>query len=215
MDIITGANILVNKTIPNRLRSYVRNHLFSLERREIWSFDLAEKPLPPNDYPLKTINYHLGYKGLLDDMIADEGLEIYESQRKYYAHFFENENKMIIGREGDIIVFYAGVLCGRRTLPKGYFQLNPEEYFVVACFTRRSHRGRCIYPRALRYICEAMLNEGKKKGYIDVATHNLPSVRGIEKAGAIRTDSYYMAVQLYRRYSVIPRGTLGCRFVDC
>jgi RimJ/RimL family protein N-acetyltransferase len=51
------------------------------------------------------------------------------------------------------------------------------------CHTEERFRGRAIYPKVLRYIARDVAERGAAAVYVLVSPANLPSVRGIEKAG--------------------------------
>lgn len=51
------------------------------------------------------------------------------------------------------------------------------------CYTSEQFRGKSIYPRVLRYIARDVASRAGTSVYVLVSPANLPSVRGLEKAG--------------------------------
>ena len=60
--------------------------------------------------------------------------------------------------------------------------MKKDEFQIGPCFTDKQFRGKGIYPAVLRHITSQNEYEGKMF-YMLVFTENLPSIKGIEKAG--------------------------------
>ena len=60
--------------------------------------------------------------------------------------------------------------------------MSKYDYEIGPCFTYPKFRGKGFYPQMLKYICSSV---GMKKStfYMIVDESNLPSIKGIEKAG--------------------------------
>ena len=55
--------------------------------------------------------------------------------------------------------------------------------FIGPCYTTPNHRGKGIYPFALSKVCEFFKERKKSRALICTKTKNLPSIKGIKKAG--------------------------------
>lgn len=60
--------------------------------------------------------------------------------------------------------------------------MSKWDYEIGPCFTYPKFRGKGIYPQILKYICSSIGTE-KSVFYMIVDETNLPSIKGIEKAG--------------------------------
>jgi len=62
-------------------------------------------------------------------------------------------------------------------------QVLPGEFWIYACFTAASARGRRIYPATLRRILADYKNKGFHTAWIYVSDENTASQNGIARAG--------------------------------
>ena len=91
--------------------------------------------------------------------------------------------------------------------------LKDDEFFMWQYFTKRSHRRRGIYTRAICFACDLYADRGYRLGYGDVPTYLEPSRRGEARSGGVCTDSYCWHLRLLKRDVVLARGPLRERFV--
>jgi hypothetical protein len=82
-------------------------------------------------------------------------------------------------QDGDILVHRSRVFQSSRLL--GNFHISGPLITIGDCFTDDRYRGLGIYPMVLRKI--AYEYREKAQVFILVAPDNIPSIRGIEKAG--------------------------------
>ena len=87
-------------------------------------------------------------------------------------------------------------------LPKCYkFPfLSKWDYEIGPCFTYPKWRGKWIYPQMLKYICSSIGTE-KSVFYMIVDETNLPSIKGIEKAGFQRCGTIKVT-RILKRYKL-------------
>lgn len=67
--------------------------------------------------------------------------------------------------------------------PNQLVALGRGDFVIGPCVTASSHRGRGIYPAMIRALCADRYRKGQRRAYMMVSERNLPSIRGIEKAG--------------------------------
>ncbi len=77
--------------------------------------------------------------------------------------------------------------------------LGNNDYIIGPCFTRPDHRGQGIYSKVLEYICSQKTEEDTIF-YMCVDDGNLPSVKGIEKAGFKKCGVVHKTRVLKRYY---------------
>ena len=63
------------------------------------------------------------------------------------------------------------------------FRLAPDEAYIYDCATRPAYRGRGYYPALLRMMIRDLRREGRRHVWIATAPGNVPSQRGIVRAG--------------------------------
>jgi GNAT superfamily N-acetyltransferase len=59
----------------------------------------------------------------------------------------------------------------------------PQAIHLYHCETALEYRGKRLYPAALQFACRWARERGYRMAYIHVDEENLPSIRGIERAG--------------------------------
>jgi RimJ/RimL family protein N-acetyltransferase len=94
--------------------------------------------------------------------------------------------------------YYSDELAHTSNVFKGAHVLtlvNEKGPVIGDCFTMEKFRGRSLYPYTLDAITKRLLQGGHEKVFILVAPDNLPSVRGIEKAGFER--KYHIRAKRY------------------
>ncbi|MBW1803909.1 MAG: GNAT family N-acetyltransferase, partial [Deltaproteobacteria bacterium] len=62
-------------------------------------------------------------------------------------------------------------------------RLGPEDAEIKYCLTLPPFRGRGLFPRVLKSMVKYLTAKGFCRIFICVHEDNLPSIRGIEKAG--------------------------------
>ena len=65
-------------------------------------------------------------------------------------------------------------------------RLRRSEVEITHCLTDEAHRGRGLYPLAIRALCALAGSNGAERVYMITSIDNLSSQRGIEKAGLKR-----------------------------
>jgi len=72
--------------------------------------------------------------------------------------------------------------------------LRPGEAEIGPCSTFPAYRGRGLYARVIRKLCRIAADRGVERVFMITSSRNLPSQRGIEKAGLQRCGSIYRFV---------------------
>jgi RimJ/RimL family protein N-acetyltransferase len=70
--------------------------------------------------------------------------------------------------------------------PNRILQLGEDECEIKFCLTRQQFRGRGLYPAALQAAQRYLKDKGYKRCFICAREDNIPSIRGIAKAGFLR-----------------------------
>lgn len=93
----------------------------------------------------------------------------------------------LVKDEEEKLVHYAWACLGRRYIEfvDKNIRLNSSEAFIFNCYTFEEYRGLSIYPWTLVKIQEYFKRNDFKKIYIDALPRNVPSTKGIKKAGFI------------------------------
>ena len=78
--------------------------------------------------------------------------------------------------------------------------LSKWDYEIGPCFIHPKWRGKGIYPQMLKYICSSIGTE-KSVFYMIVDETNLPSIKGIEKAGFQRWGTIKVT-KILKRYKL-------------
>jgi hypothetical protein len=105
-----------------------------------------------------------------------EKLELTES--KWNLEFDPKANEYSI-HDGEILVHRSRIFHSSRLLSN--FNISGPLITIGDCITDDRYRGLGIYPMVLRRI--ARDHAGKVQVFILVAPDNIPSIKGIEKAG--------------------------------
>jgi RimJ/RimL family protein N-acetyltransferase len=77
--------------------------------------------------------------------------------------------------------------------------IRERELWIYNCRTSELHRGRRIYPHMLQHIVREQFGAGARTAWIYTAEHNIPSQRGVERAGFTLVHKL-RALRLGRRY---------------
>ena len=89
--------------------------------------------------------------------------------------------------------------------PNRFIRLGSKDAEIKYCLTLPEHRGKGIYPAVLREVIGYLKEKGFMRVFITVQEDNIPSIRGIEKAGfkcvgRVRLLKI-MGVQVSRKYT--------------
>ncbi|RIW12253.1 hypothetical protein D0X99_19415 [Algoriphagus lacus] len=118
--------------------------------------------------------------------------------------FDGNSNEYRI-QDGDVLVHRSRVFFSSRLLSN--FHIGGPLITIGDCFTDDRYRGMGIYPMVLRKIANEYCM--KTQVFILVASDNVPSIRGIEKAGfqfmARLTCFRFLIFYLKKNVSIIRR----------
>jgi hypothetical protein len=88
------------------------------------------------------------------------------------------------------------------------FNLQPNQCWMYNAITVKAARGHGLYPNIIRYMAKSLLCSGFNEAFIDVTPGNLPSIRGLEKAGSTKVTLVKMKKALSKieyRFSVFDR----------
>ena len=103
--------------------------------------------------------------------------------------------------DGSILSF-AWVCFGRRKIGVQRMCDAPGRAFIYNCHTSPEFRGRGLYTTLLCQVRSTLAAEHVSEFIIDVNKHNLPSRRGIERAGFQRVASL-TSVKVLKRWDCV------------
>ncbi|RKY10260.1 MAG: hypothetical protein DRP66_00125 [Planctomycetota bacterium] len=66
------------------------------------------------------------------------------------------------------------------------FELPGRQAWMYNAITVGKARGRACYPNVIRFMAQSLRQSGFREAYVDVDPANIPSVKGLEKAGYTR-----------------------------
>jgi GNAT superfamily N-acetyltransferase len=172
--------------------------LFRVERILIYVKDLNEGI---THSPNNTI-YNSITKGELNDLECVRGnmispywefcCDLYDGV-KYFFIFKDN------GEIGHVSwIYFKGD-------PNRLIDLTPKECEIKFCLTLPQYRGKGIYPATIIRIQDYLREKGYRRVFICVRKDNIPSIRGIEKAGFSLISEMklikLMGMQVSKKYS--------------
>ena len=95
------------------------------------------------------------------------------------------------------------ILFAGRTVP-----IQDGDIWIYHCRTAEWARGRGIYSSVLRYILQKYCNEQFSSAWIYTTSRNVPSQKGILRAG-FHLNKRYHALQIDKRYLPLSLATKG------
>lgn len=114
----------------------------------------------------------------------------------------DNVNDFFVYEQDGIIKHISWVYY--QSDPNRIIKLARDEAEIKYSFTVEMFRGQSIYAAILVYIQKYLKERRYKRLFICASGKNVPSIRGIEKAGFIKTASLYLikifGVQMSRRF---------------
>ncbi|MDI1323121.1 MAG: GNAT family protein [Algoriphagus sp.] len=96
-----------------------------------------------------------------------------------YPVFFEKKDSLYKILERETLVHKSKIF--HKSMLLNAFGFKGPMILIGDCFTHDGYRGKGIYPAVLRHILKEFIP--KNNVYILVSPENIPSIRGIEKAG--------------------------------
>ncbi len=110
-------------------------------------------------------------------------LELPVSHRRRIAFALSSQDACYALVDHERVIHHSIVSTkGRYREPVDAELVCPGGIYIYDCWTHEGLRGRGTYPAALEYLCE--LNRDRKRyALVDVWASNIPSIRGIQKAG--------------------------------
>jgi RimJ/RimL family protein N-acetyltransferase len=109
--------------------------------------------------------------------------------RKQIEYFFDKGGELFLAfSEGKLahvarLYNYPGI-CEVHPLEVGPFiKLKEDEAYIGHCRTHPKFRGKNIYPVVLQHIMRYVAEKNKNRIFITVSPGNLPSIKGLKKAG--------------------------------
>ncbi|WP_104176984.1 GNAT family N-acetyltransferase [Cryobacterium sp. Y50] len=107
-------------------------------------------------------------------------------QVSVFENYLDEGRTGVFGAVGERVVGHAWASSRSDTTAtlSRYFRLRPGDTLIHHCHVDESARGQGVYGAMLRALVEKMLADSRvRRIFIDTERSNVPSIRGIEKAG--------------------------------
>ena len=185
-----------------------------IEKIGIWSVDMRLWARSSIFDPKVSSELQFRFAGeeILERLIEDKELPFDSKEVIFYRNSLRKGDRLLVATVADKVIFYGLIAIGYKRVYSQYFSLLNHECFGRSFFTHPRFRGNNVCPLAMQYAFTRLVAEGYVIVYLDVATHNEPSLRAIQKIGALHSGSYYLRIRTLGHDWIIPRGYLRNRF---
>jgi RimJ/RimL family protein N-acetyltransferase len=212
---ITRLNKLAFLNRFPRIKGTVAETLW-IENIGIWSVDLRlfvrSSPFDPN--MSSELQFRFAGEEIIERLVKDKELSFDSKEAMFYRDSLRKGDKLLVATVADRAIFHGLIAIKYKRVYSQYFSLLNHECFGRSFFTHPHFRGKNVCPLAMQYAFTRLLAEGYFIVYLDVATHNEPSLRAIQKIGALHTGSCYLRIRTLGHDWIVPRGTLRERFAS-
>lgn len=177
---------------------------FSRERYIVYRFDPRNTPSLTADLDVEFSTAPDAIETILRDRAS---YNVESKHEKIFRNALAEGETCFTAWSNGALAFYGWVQFRERR-PGGWMRLRlpPSSAFIYRCFTRAEFRGKKIYPAAISNLLPDLAANGIHNVFIDHATNNVPSAKGISRLGATPIGAYW----LYRfgriRFAVGERG---------
>jgi hypothetical protein len=178
---------------PSGLARFLSTRVARRRADLLFGMDLVGSARSTDALPAVTIDRaNVGSEG-----IADVERQIFVGDNLSYREGLKNGDLLFAGLdENGRVITYAFVLF--RTHYKRVLGIGDEIPLIANCFTEPAMRGRHLYPRMLMRVCQELARQGYGRAAISCEPQNLPSIRGIERAGFVGISHIRSAIVLWR-----------------
>lgn len=140
-------------------------------------------------YVVKVFTPHLG-RLFMEEEKKDPHILLF---RLYISVLTRNKTKIYTIQDGEVILHMSYVIPPNYKYPF----LGRDDLAIGPCNTVPSARGKGLYPWMLEYI----INDNKTKNfYMFIREENSASIKGVLKAGFVRSDGYIEGVGVLNRF---------------
>lgn len=178
----------------------------SLFKREQISIYVKELDASMNSLRLYSLLDNSIIKGKMDE-IEQARKSIHPPAWEFCCDLYDGVKDYFIYRDNGVIGHVSWIYY--KDDPNRIIELNDDEGEIKYSLTLPQFRGKGIYPATLVKIQRHLKEHGYKRVFICVKEDNIPSIKGIEKAGFNFVTSInltkIMGIQLNKRYDN------GCR----
>ena len=169
----SGRRETEGETHPPSLPTRIRKVLGRIRRSvSVDTFDVFNKPVPASDEFEPPSGYRFRW-GTQEEIHACDPYhtELDERERREGAARLELGHRVVLGLEGDQVVFTMWANPRNLNVP-GLVKrrLAPDQWFIYKAYTSPDHRGRGLYGAGMRFVLAEMAREGKRRlvGYAHV-----------------------------------------------
>ena len=118
---------------------------------------------------------------------------------EFQCHLHDGVDDFFIAENNDGIQHISWIYYSWH--PNRLLSLEIDEVEIKYCLTMPESRGKNIYPAVIHQIIFYLQNHGVKRIFMCVRENNYSSIRGIEKAGFKKVDSFKLrrafGIQIY------------------
>ena len=143
-----------------------------------WVMDLSE--LPPPEAATSPAIFSRASREEVAEIAAASGSRPYEVRRR-----LASGRRCYLGRVAGTPAAAGWVSFDRESIGEQGLRLQLErgEAYVLNCVTAPAYRRRGLYSELLRHIAAALRVEGLRRLWIGADLDNLPSLKGMARAG--------------------------------
>jgi RimJ/RimL family protein N-acetyltransferase len=107
---------------------------------------------------------------------------------EFQCHLQDGVNEFFVAKNSQGIQHISWIYFAEH--PNRLLSLQTDEVEIKYCLTLPPFRGRGIYPEVIRHMISYLSMRDVKRIFMCVRRNNLPSIRGIEKAGFRRVGKF-------------------------
>jgi RimJ/RimL family protein N-acetyltransferase len=157
----------------------------------VYRLDLDTAPIvAPPDLP---VAFSTSADAVAEILRSPREYDIEPHHVEYFRQYLAEGQVCFSGRLSGKVVFFGWAQFDERR-PGGdcRIPIPKAAAFIYRCFTHPDYRGHGVYPAALAFMFKKLRSEGFQTVYIDHATDNVASQRGIAKLGAELIGGYVL-----------------------
>ena len=138
----------------------------------------------------------------IDRHVMDEDLEskylhqFLSCESEEYEEGLRNNDVLYVIADKDVVIHFS--FAQFFTKYKTLLGLPESIPLIGNCYTSPAARGKRLYPKTLVYATQDLFKKGCDKVAITCAPSNVPSIKGIERAGFQLTSQLYSIIFLSR-----------------
>ena len=206
---ITWINAIARKSRFKRFWGIARE-VFWIEKFLFFQYDVAtiasreDTPFP--------FRFRIAAPDDIQAMAQTNRHNFFSAEVPYYLKISQGNNFMILMEDQAQRIAYSACLFSAKKFTNRVFQLKDDEAYMLASFTLPEYRRRGIRQRCVFEMCKICHQRKTNKILAVIESSNIASIKSGEKVGAVRTDSGFYQLRIWKRDFIFPFGSLRSRF---